>query len=259
MAAGREENLSDHSQVLIVTGGSRGIGAATVLLAARRGYAVCVNYLRGAAEAENVVRTIEREGGRAIAVQADISSEPDVLRLFETSDRELGRLTALVNNAATIEHQMRLESMDAARLHRMFATNVVGTFLCSREAVRRMSARHGGRGGAIVNVSSAAARLGGSSEYIDYAASKGAIDTLTIGLAKEVADEGIRVNAVRPGLIYTDLHARGGEPERVERLKASIPMRRGGQPEEIATAIFWLLSDEASYVTGSILDVAGGR
>ncbi len=205
------------------------------------------------------MRAIQQESGRAIAVQADISAESDVVRLFETVDRELGHLAALVNNAATIEKQTRLDSMDGPRLQRMFATNVIGTFLCSREAVLRMSTLHGGSGGVIVNVSSAAARIGGSGEYIDYAASKGAVDTLTIGLAKEVADEGIRVNAVRPGLIYTDLHAAGGEPERVDRLKAMVPMKRGGQPEEIAAAILWLLSDEASYVTGSVLDVAGGR
>jgi NAD(P)-dependent dehydrogenase (short-subunit alcohol dehydrogenase family) len=253
------EQTGDRSRVVIVTGGSRGIGATTASLAARRDYSVCVNYRNHRQEAEDVVRGIQQEGGQAIAVQADISSEAAVVRLFETSDRELGPLTALVNNAATIEKQMRLDSMDAARLARMFATNVIGTFLCSREAVRRMSTRHGGRGGTIVNVSSAAARIGSAGEYIDYAASKGAIDTLTIGLAKEVAEEGIRVNAVRPGLIYTDLHASGGEPNRIDRLKSLVPMKRGGQPEEIAAAILWLLSDEASYVTGSILDVAGGR
>ena len=253
------EPLRDHSQVLIVTGGSRGIGAATALLAARRGYAVCVNYLQRQQEAEEVVRKIQDGGGRAVAVQADISSESEVLRLFETADRQLGRLTALVNNAATLERQMRLDSMDAARWQRIFATNVIGTFLCSREAVRRMSTRHGGAGGAIVNVSSGAARAGSPGEYIDYAASKGAVDTLTIGLAKEVAEEKIRVNAVRPGFIYTDLHAQGGEPERMERVKALVPMKRGGQPEEVAVAILWLLSQEASYVTGSIVDVSGGR
>ena len=248
-----------HSKVLIVTGGSRGIGAATARLAARRGYAVCVNYLQGQLAAQEVVRAIQEENGRAIAVQADISAESDVVRLFETVDRELGRLSALVNNAATIAPQLRLDAMDAARLQRIFATNVLGTFLCSREAVRRMSTEHGGMGGAIVNVSSAAARLGSAGEYIDYAASKGAVDTLTIGLAKEVAKEGIRVNAVRPGLIYTGLHASSGEPGRVDRLKKMVAMKRGGQPEEIATAILWLLSDEASYTTGAILDVTGGR
>jgi NAD(P)-dependent dehydrogenase (short-subunit alcohol dehydrogenase family) len=250
---------SPPSPVLLVTGGGRGIGAATAVLAAQRGYAVCVNYLQNTQAAEAVVNSIQREHGRALAVQADISSEADVVRLFETADRELGPLSALVNNAATIEKQMRLDSMDAARLQRMFATNVIGTFLCSREAVRRMSTRRGGRGGNIVNVSSAAARIGSPNEYVDYAASKGAVDTLTIGLAKEVAEEGIRVNAVRPGLIYTDLHASGGEPERIDRLKASIPMKRGGQPQEVAAAILWLLSNEASYITGAVLDVTGGR
>jgi NAD(P)-dependent dehydrogenase (short-subunit alcohol dehydrogenase family) len=258
-SSARKEDASHRSPVLIVTGSSRGIGAATALLAARRGFAICVNDLQRRQEADKVVRAIERENGRAIAVQADVSSEPDVVRLFETSDRKLGRLSALVNNAATIDRQVRLDAMDALRLQRRFATNVIGTFLCSREAVRRMSTRHGGTGGDIVNVSSAAARLGSPGEYIDYAASKGAVDTLTIGLAKEVAEEGIRVNAVRPGLIYTDLHASAGEPERVDRLKSLVPAGRGGQPEEVANAILWLLSGEASYVTGSILDVTGGR
>ncbi len=245
--------------VLIVTGGSAGIGAATARLAAEKGYAVCVNFRQRGDAAADVVAEIGKAGGRAIPVQADISVEAEVMRLFETVDRDLGRVTALVNNAATLELQMRLEAMDAARIQRVLATNVTGSFLCAREAVLRMSTRRGGSGGAIVNVSSGASRLGSPGEYIDYAASKGAIDTMTLGLAKEVADEGIRVNAVRPGFIYTGLHARGGEPARVDRLKSLVPMQRGGQPEEVAAAILWLFSAEASYVTGAILDVAGGK
>jgi NAD(P)-dependent dehydrogenase (short-subunit alcohol dehydrogenase family) len=245
--------------LLIVTGGSSGIGAATARLAALRGYPVCVNYLRNGRDADEVVASIQREGGRAVAVRADISVEPEVVRLFEQAERELGPLAALVNNAATLEPQMRLESMEAGRLARIFATNVIGSFLCAREAVRRMSTRRGGAGGSIVNVSSGAARSGAPGEYIDYAASKGAIDTLTVGLAREVAEEGIRVNGVRPGFIYTGLHAKGGEAGRVDRVKALVPMQRGGRPEEVAAAILWLLSAEASYITGTIVDVAGGR
>ena len=247
------------NKVIIVTGASRGIGAATAKLAAERGYAVCVNYRRSQAAAEGVVAEIERGGGRAIAVAADVAVEADVVRLFETVDAQLGALTALVNNAGIVEPQMRVERMDAARLARLFATNVTGCFLCAREAVRRMSTRHGGSGGAIVNVSSAAARFGSPGEYVDYAASKGAIETMTIGLAAEVVAEGIRVNAVRPGLIHTDIHAAGGEPGRIDRLKGSIPMKRGGEPIEVARAILWLLSDEASYSTGTFVDVSGGR
>lgn len=247
------------SQVVIVTGGSRGIGAATACLAAARGYAVCVNYLKNETAARAVVESIETSGGKAIAVAADVASETEVLRLFETVDRTLGPLTALVNNAGILERQMRVEEMTADRLSRIFATNVVGAFLCAREAVRRMSVKHGGAGGAIVNVSSGAARLGSPGEYVDYAASKGAIDTLTIGLAQEVATEGIRVNAVRPGFIYTDIHASGGEPNRVERVKEFVPMKRGGQAEEVAHAILWLLSAEASFSTGTFIDVTGGK
>jgi NAD(P)-dependent dehydrogenase (short-subunit alcohol dehydrogenase family) len=243
------------SRVLIVTGGGRGIGACTARLAAARGYAVCVNYLRNKDAAMQVARDI----GNAIAVQADVGVEENVVRLFETVDRELGRPSALANNAARLELQMRVDAMDAGRLTRMFAANAIGTILCAREAVRRMSSRHGGEGGAIVNVSSGAARYGSPGEYVDYAATKGAVETFTIGLAREVAEEGIRVNGVRPGHIYTELHADGGEPERVERVKSSVPMQRGGQPEEVAAAILWLLSEEASYVTGTFIDVTGGR
>jgi NAD(P)-dependent dehydrogenase (short-subunit alcohol dehydrogenase family) len=250
---------AEHLQVLIVTGASRGIGAATARLAAARGFRVCVNYLRNPSAAEGVVQAIRQEKGTAVAVQADVSNEADVHRLFETATEQLGPITAVVNNVGIVEPQTRLENIDAARLHRVFAANVFGSFLCAREAVRRMSTRYGGQGGSIVNVSSGAARIGSPNEYIDYAATKGAIDTLTLGLAKEVAEEKIRVNAVRPGHIYTELHALGGEPNRVDRVKAQVPMKRGGQPEEIANAILWLLSEEASYVTGAILDVTGGR
>jgi NAD(P)-dependent dehydrogenase (short-subunit alcohol dehydrogenase family) len=245
-------------EILVVTGASRGIGAATARLAAERGDHVCVNYRENRAAADEVVGAIELAGGRAIAVQADIASEPDVSRLFATVDERLGRVTALVNNAGILARQARLDEMDAARLNHIFATNITGSFLCAREAVRRMSTRHGGTGGAIVNVSSGAARLGSPGEYVDYAASKGAIDTMTIGLAKEVAQEGIRVNAVRPGFIYTEIHASGGEPDRVDRVKERAPMKRGGHPEEVARAILWLLSAEASYTTGTFLDVTGG-
>jgi len=245
--------------VLLVTGASRGIGAATARLAARRGYAVCVNYRHHRLAAQGVVRDIESAGGRAVAAEADVSVEADVRRLFETSDRLLGPLAALVNNAGILETQMRVETMDAARITRILATNVVGSIVCAREAVRRMSTRHGGRGGAIVNMSSGAARLGSPGEYVDYAASKGAIDTFTIGLAQEVAPDGIRVNAVRAGFIYTEMHASGGEPNRVDRVKAFVPLRRGGLPDEVAQAVLWLLSDESAFTTGSFIDVTGGR
>ena len=247
------------TDAIIITGASRGIGAATAHLAALRGYAVCVNYRSNRAAAEAVVASIEAAGAQAIAVAADVSVESDVERLFETCDGAFGPPAALVNNAGILETQMRVEAMDAARLQRVFATNVVGAFICAREAVRRMSTRHGGRGGAIVNVSSGAARLGSPNEYVDYAASKGALDTLTIGLAKEVAEEGIRVNGVRAGFIYTEMHASGGEPDRVERVKAFVPMKRGGTADEVAKAVLWLLSSEASFTTGSFVEVTGGR
>jgi NAD(P)-dependent dehydrogenase (short-subunit alcohol dehydrogenase family) len=245
--------------VLLVTGGSRGIGAATARLAAERGYVVCVNYLHNRTAAEAVVADITRRGGRAMAVQADVSLEADVVRLFEAIDRDLGPIRALVNNAGIVERQARVEQLDAARIGRLFATNVTGAFICARETVRRVSTTHGGTGGAIVNVSSRAAQLGAPGEYVDYAASKAALDALTIGLAREVAGEGIRVNGVRAGIIATDIHASGGEPGRVDRLRPTIPMMRGGEAAEVARAILWLLSDEASYSTGTFIDVAGGR
>lgn len=246
-------------QVIIITGGSRGIGAATARLAAQRGYAVCINYVRNQAAADALVQEIEAQGGKAIAVAADVAQEADIVRLFDTVDQALGPVTALVNNAGILETQMRVDQMDSERLTRIFTANITGSFICAREAVKRMSTRYGGQGGAIVNVSSVAARLGSPGEYVDYAASKGAVDAMTIGLAKEVAEEGIRVNAVRPGFIYTEIHATGGEPGRVDRVKSTVPMKRGGQPEEVAAAILWLLSDEASYATGTFIDLAGGR
>lgn len=246
-------------KVLLVTGGSRGIGAATARLAAQRGWAVAVNYHRQAAAAEAVVADIRAAGGTALAIAANVADEAGVAQLFAEVEAQLGPLSALVNNAGILETQMRLDDMDVARWQRILATNVIGPMLCCRAAVKRLSNRYGGQGGAIVNVSSLAARTGSPNEYIDYAASKGALDTLTIGLAKEVAAEGIRVNGVRPGFIYTDMHADGGEPSRVDRVKSAVPMLRGGQPEEVAAAILWLLSDEASFTTGSFIDVAGGR
>lgn len=247
------------SRIMLVTGGGRGIGAAVAKLAARRGYAVGVNYHANAEAAHAVVEEIVQGGGRAVALQADVSQEDQVLRMYGELDRQLGRIDALVNNAGILEQQMRVDQMSADRLLRVLSTNVIGAFLCAREAVRRMSTRHGGQGGAIVNVSSAAARLGSPNEYVDYAASKGAMDTMTIGLSKEVAPEGIRVNGVRPGTIYTDMHASGGEPGRVDRLKGAIPLRRGGTVEEVAGAVMWLFSDEAGYTSGSFIEVSGGN
>ena len=246
-------------EVLLVTGGSRGIGAATALLAARKGYAVAVNYARDAQAADRVVHAISEAGGRALAVQADVADEEQVLRMFAQVDAKLGRLDALVNNAGVVDRSERVDEMSFARLKRMFDINVIGSFLCAREAVKRMSTRHGGRGGAIVNVSSAASRLGSPGQYVDYAAAKGAIDVMTVGLAKEVGAEGIRVNAVRPGLIETEIHASGGLPNRVRELAHLVPMQRGGTADEVAQAILWLLSPEASYTTMSLVDVSGGR
>jgi NAD(P)-dependent dehydrogenase (short-subunit alcohol dehydrogenase family) len=247
------------NKVLLITGASRGIGAATALLAASRGYDICVNYRTDKVSAERIVASITHAGVRAIAIQADVAFEADVLRMFRTVEREFGVIDALVNNAGMLEPQMRVDEMSVERMQRVFQANVIGSMLCAREAVKRMSTKHGGKGGAIVNLSSMAARLGSPNEYVDYAASKGAIDSFTIGLAKEVGGEGIRVNAVRPGLIYTDMHASGGEAGRVDRLAPTVPMQRGGTAEEVARAILWLLSDEASFVTGTFVDVSGGR
>lgn len=246
-------------QVLLITGGSRGIGAATALLASQRGFAVAVNYASNSLAADEVVRAIRDRGGRAMSVQADVGDEAQVKAMFEKVDAKFGRLGALVNNAGVVDVQARVDEMSVARLERMLRINVIGSFLCAREAVRRMSTRHGGTGGAIVNLSSAAARLGSPGQYVDYAASKGAIESFTIGLAKEVADEGIRVNAVRPGLIDTEIHASGGMPDRAFQLASTVPMKRTGSAQEVANGIAWLLSDEASYVTGTFLDITGGR
>jgi NAD(P)-dependent dehydrogenase (short-subunit alcohol dehydrogenase family) len=246
-------------KIVLITGGSRGIGAATALLAAHQGYAVAVNYAANSLAADEVVRTIRADGGTAITVQADVAVESQVLAMFNKVDAKLGRLTALVNNAGVVDVASRVDAMDVARLQRMFNTNVLGSFVCAREAVKRMSTRYGGMGGSIVNVSSAAARMGSPGQYVDYAASKGAIDTFTMGLAKEVALEGIRVNAVRPGIIDTDIHASGGQPERAQQMAPQVPMQRPGTAQEVAQAIVWLMGTDSSYTTGTLLDVAGGR
>ena len=253
------QNKQNKQKTLLITGGSRGIGAATALLAARQGYAVAVNYTRNAGAADSVVQQIHAGGGRAIALQADVAVEKEVMAMFEKIDAEFGRLDALVNNAGVVDQASRVDAMTMARLQRMFAVNVFGSFLCAREAIKRMSTRYGHTGGAIVNVSSAAARIGSPGQYVDYAAAKGAIDTFTIGLAKEVAPEGIRVNAVRPGIIETDIHASGGLPNRARDVAPQVPMQRAGSADEVAQSIVWLLSDAASYTTGALLDVAGGR
>lgn len=246
-------------RVLIVTGGARGIGAAIARQAATAGYAVCVNYLHHADAAHALCEDIAAAGGVAIAVQADVTQEVQTERLFDETVRRFGQLDALVNNAGIVAPAARVDEMSATRISKLFATNVIGAFLCAREGVRRMSTRSGGRGGAIVNITSRASELGSPGQYVDYAASKAALETLTVGLAREVALEGIRVNAVSPGLINTDIHASGGQPDRVQRLAASIPMGRGGEADEVARAVLWLLSDEASYVTGASLNVSGGR
>lgn len=246
-------------QVMVVTGSSRGIGAATALMASRRGYAVCINYVGNEQAAERLRAQIAGEGGEAIVVQGDMSVEADVLRLFAAVDAQLGPITALVNNVGVLERQCKLSEMTADRLQRVFTTNIMSAFLCAREAVKRMSTRSGGHGGGIVNVSSGAARHGGANTYVDYASSKGAIDVMTLGLSKEVAEEGIRVNCVRPGVTDTEIHASGGMPDRVVRMASVLPMGRAAQSDEIAESILWLLSPQSSYVSGAILDVAGSR
>lgn len=247
------------SQIVLITGGSRGIGAATALQAARAGYAVAVNYTANSLAADEVVRQIRQGGGTAITVQADVAEESQVLAMFEKVDAKLGRLTGLVNNAGVVDRTERVDAMSVARLKRMFDINVIGTMVCAREAVKRMSTRYGGAGGAIVNVSSVAARLGGPGQYVDYAAAKGAVDTFTIGLAKEVATEGIRVNAVRPGIIETEIHASGGLPNRAHDMAPQVPMQRAGSADEVAQSIVWLLGSGSSYTTGALLDISGGR
>jgi NAD(P)-dependent dehydrogenase (short-subunit alcohol dehydrogenase family) len=256
---GTSTQAQQQAKVVLITGASRGIGAATALLAAQQGWTVVVNYVANALAADAVVRHIVAAGGQAIAVQADVAVQADIVRLFATVDDQLGRLDALVNNAGVVDMPSRVDGMSVERLERMWTTNITSSFVCAGEAVKRMSTKYGGQGGAIVNLSSAAARIGSPGQYVDYAASKAAIDTFTIGLAKEVAAEGIRVNAVRPGVIDTDIHASGGLPDRVAQMQAQLPMQRAGTAHEVAQAIVWLMSDAASYTTGSIVDVTGGR
>ena len=251
--------MSAGERVLLVTGGGRGIGAAICRLAAKAGYRLAVNYASNDAAAAALVREIEADGGKAIAIKGDVGNEADVVAMFEAVDRAFGRLDALVNNAGIVDMKARVDEMSVTRLERMMRVNVIGSMLCAREAVKRMSTLHGGKGGAIVNISSAASQLGSPGEYVDYAASKGAIDTFTIGLAREVAEEGVRVNAVRPGIIDTEIHASGGQPDRIAAIRGFVPMKREGKAEEVARAVLWLLSDEASYTTGGILNVSGGR
>ncbi len=247
------------SPVILITGGSRGIGAATARLAAAQGYDVAISFVSNEAAALAVAADVEAAGRRALSIHADSADPEQVARLFDRIDGAFGRIDVLVNNAGIIATQSRLEDLGFERMRRIFAVNAIGPMLCAQQAARRMSQRHGGRGGAIINVSSAAARLGSPNEYVDYAASKGALETFTTGFAREVAREGIRVNCVRPGHIYTEMHASGGEPGRVDRIRDSIPMGRGGQPEEVARAILWLASQEASFVTGTFLDATGGK
>ncbi|SJM31588.1 SDR family oxidoreductase [Mesorhizobium delmotii] len=251
--------MSAAKKVLLVTGGSRGIGAATSMLAAKAGYRVAINYASNEAAAAAIVEAIEQDGGEALAIEGDVGSEADIQAMFERIDHAFGPLDALVNNAGVVDQRARVDEMSGARLERMMRINVIGAMLCACEAVKRMSTSHGGKGGAIVNVSSIAARIGGPGEYVDYAASKGAIDSFTIGLAREVAGESIRVNAVSPGIIDTEIHASGGQPDRVDRMRYLVPMQRAGTTEEVAAAILWLLSDGASYTTGANLEVGGGR
>lgn len=251
--------MPGEAKTLLVTGGSRGIGAACAKLGAEAGYRVAVNYVSDRTAADQIVADIESAGGEAFTIQGDVGTEADVLSMFEAVDQKFGRLDALINNAGVVDRKARVDEMTLERFERMWRINLTGSFLCAREAVKRMSTKHGGKGGAIVNLSSAAATLGAPGQYVDYAASKGAIDTFTLGLAREVAEEGIRVNAVRPGIIATDIHASGGEPDRVAQMRGAVPMKREGSAHEVARAIIWLLSDDASYSTGTIIDVTGGR